>query len=170
MIVTAPEATTPASTQIPALDMHQVCQRGRSAHLAAANSGTLRCVLPAPVRDAVDVLLERVDRALPGRVDGFYVVGSVSLGGFRIQRSDVDFVAIVSGALGDHDVRRLRRAHLACCASAVCQTVPRRRWPLLCNGVYVTAADLARSPLGVAPLAPHVAGRFLVGRASMSTP
>ena len=120
-------------------------------------------MLPALASEAVDVLLERVDRALPGRVDGFYVVGSVSLGGFRSQRSDVDFVAIINGALGNRELRRLRRAHLACCASAVCQTVPRRRWPLICNGVYVTATDPARSPLEVTPIASHVAGRFLVG-------
>jgi hypothetical protein len=63
-----------------------------------------------------------------------------------------------------HELRRLRRAHVSCCASAVRQALTRRGWPLICNGVYVTAADLARSPLTVTPVASHVAGRFLVGQ------
>jgi len=56
-------------------------------------------VLPAPAQAAVDDLLGRLDRAVPGRIEGFYVVGSAYLGAFRLGRSDVDFVAIVDGAL-----------------------------------------------------------------------
>jgi hypothetical protein len=76
-------------------------------------------VLPALVRDAVDDLLERVDRALPGRVDGFYVVGSVSLGAFRSQRSDVDFVSNLSelsdAQRSDRYVRTMALAALTAC-------------------------------------------------------
>ena len=41
-------------------------------------------------------------------------------------------------------------------------TALRRRWPLVCNGIYLKAGDLARSPLEVMPLAGHVTGRFRV--------
>ena len=38
----------------------------------------------------------------------------------------------------------------------------RRRWPLVCNGIYLQAGDLSMSPLEVIPLAGHVTGRFRV--------
>jgi hypothetical protein len=117
--------------------------------------------VPPPVAARVDDLLARVDRALPGRVEGFYVVGSVCLGAFRDGRSDIDFVAIVGGGLDPDELRRLRAVHLGRWASAVAgDTVLRRRWPLVCNGSYLSRGALARSPLKVQALAGHVAGRF----------
>ncbi len=51
--------------------------------------------------------------------------------------------------------------HLGRWMSALVQDLAlRRRWPLVCNGVYLKAGDLLRSPLDVTPLAGHVAGRF----------
>jgi Aminoglycoside adenylyltransferase, C-terminal domain len=80
---------------------------------------------------------------------------------FRLGRSDVDFVALVDGDLRPAELRRLRAVHLGCWSSAlVYDVVLRRRWPLVCNGIYLRAGDLARSPLEVTPLAGHVAGRF----------
>jgi hypothetical protein len=38
----------------------------------------------------------------------------------------------------------------------------RRRWPLVCNGIYLQAGDLSRSPLEIISLAGHVTGRFRV--------
>ena len=38
-----------------------------------------------------------------------------------------------------------------------------RRWPLVCNGIYLRHGDLSRSALEVTPIAGHVAGRFRVG-------
>ena len=51
---------------------------------------------PDAARAAVDDLLAGLDRELPGRIEGFYVVGSTCLGAFRADRSDVDFVAVVA--------------------------------------------------------------------------
>ncbi|MBV9603781.1 MAG: DUF4111 domain-containing protein [Solirubrobacterales bacterium] len=115
----------------------------------------------AVIDDRVDDLLRRLDRALPGRVEGFYVVGSVCLGAFREGRSDIDFVAILDGGLDQAELRRLRAIHLGRWASALAgDVVARRRWPLVCNGSYLQRGALARSPLEVTALASHVAGRF----------
>jgi hypothetical protein len=122
-------------------------------------------MLPAPARGALDDLIARLDRALPGRVEGLYVVGSTSLGAFREGRSDVDFVAIVDGDLGPAELARLRAVHLGHWASALARCVALRgRWPLACNGCYLRSGDLARSPLDVTPLAGQVAGRFGTGK------
>ena len=110
-----------------------------------------------------DGLLTRLDRALPGRVEGFYVVGSACMGAFREGRSDVDFVAIVDADLSKPDMARLRAVHSGRWISALVRdTLMSHRWPLVANGVYLRPGDLARSPLEVTALAGHVSGRFRV--------
>jgi hypothetical protein len=124
-----------------------------------------RPALPAAARVSVEDLLARLDDALPGRIEGFYVVGSTCLGAFRKDRSDVDFVAVASGALTTGELRRLRALHQSRWRAALVRDVVlRRRWPLVCNGSYVTPDALTRSPLEVTPLAGHVAGHFGAGQ------
>jgi hypothetical protein len=120
-------------------------------------------VLPELARGAVDDLLGRLDRAVPDRIEGFYVVGSASLGAFCAGHSDVDFVAIVDGTLGRAELARLRAMHIGRWTAAVLHDLAlRRRWPLVCNGIYLQTDDLSLSPLEVIPLAGHVTGRFRV--------
>jgi Aminoglycoside adenylyltransferase, C-terminal domain len=117
------------------------------------------------VSERVDDLLARLDRALPGRIEGFYVVGSVCLGAFRHGRSDIDFVAIVDGPLDHRELRRLRAVHRGRWVDALLRdTALRRRWPLVCNGSYLRRGDLSRPSRSVRPLAGHLAGRFMAGR------
>jgi Domain of unknown function (DUF4111) len=104
------------------------------------------------------------DQAIPGRIDGFYVVGSACIGAFHAGRSDLDFVAIVSAGLGRRELARVGAVHAGRWGSAlVCDGAVRRRWPLVCNGMYLRHEDLSRSALEVKPIAGHVAGRFRVG-------
>lgn len=125
--------------------------------------GHTGAVLPEVARPVVDDLLARLDRAVPGRIEGFYVVGSACRGAFRAGRSDLDFVAIVDGEFGRAELARLRAVHLGrWTSSLIREGAGRRRWPLVCNGCYVRPGDLANSPLEVTPLAGHVAGRFRV--------
>ncbi len=134
-------------------------------HLArrSAKFGHTDAVLPEPARGAVDDLLGRLDRVVPGRIEGFYVVGSASMGAFRAGRSDIDFVAIVNGALARAELARLRAMHVGRWTAALAHDVAlRQRWPLVCNGIYIQAGDLSSAPLDVIPLAGHVAGRFRV--------
>jgi hypothetical protein len=120
-------------------------------------------VLPTLAQSAVDDLLMRLDRAVPRRIEGFYVVGSASMGAFRPGRSDVDFVAIVNGEFRRAELARLRSVHLSRWTwSLVHDVAGRRRWPLVCNGCYLRPGDLSRSAVEVTPLAGHVAGRFRV--------
>lgn len=119
------------------------------------------------VQALVEDLLVRLDRALPGRVAGFYVVGSASLGGFRPGRSDIDFVAVLDGKLNREELARLRAMHLGRWFSSLLRdTALRGRWPLVCNGIYVRRTDLATSSLTVTPIAGFVAGHFGVAPSS----
>jgi hypothetical protein len=120
-------------------------------------------VLPELAQGVVDDLLGRLDRVVPDRIEGFYVIGSASMEAFRADRSDVDFVAIVNGALGRGELAKLRAVHVGRWTAAVLHDLAwRRRWPLVCSGIYLRAGDLSISSLEVTPLAGHVTGRFRV--------
>ena len=118
--------------------------------------------MQATVDEAVDRYLASVDRALPGRVSGFYLVGSAALGAFQAGRSDIDFVALVDHRLSPAELASLNRAQRHLYRAALVESVSSLpwRWPLVCNGVYVLKEDVARSPLDVVPLASHVGGRL----------
>ncbi len=109
--------------------------------------------------------LRQVDLAIPGAIEGFYVVGSTALGAYRPGRSDVDFVAVLGDRLGATELSRLRRAHHRLCAADLASAFLRLpwRWPFTCNGVFVTWADLSRSPLAAVPIASHTGWRFVAG-------
>ena len=76
-------------------------------------------MLQAPAAQVAEDLLARLDRALPGRIEGFYVVGSACVGAFREGRSDVDFVAIVDRDLPRAELARLQAVHAGRWASAL---------------------------------------------------
>src|SRR5262245_45505061 len=123
-------------------------------------------MLPAVVGELVGRYLGQVDLAIPGAIQGFYVVGSTALGAFRPGRSDVDFVAVLGDRLDAAELRRLRRAHRRLYAADLASALLRLpwRWPLTCNGVFVRWADLSRPPLAAVPIASHTAWQFAAGR------
>ena len=69
--------------------------------------------LPPVVDATVRRYLGVADLLLPGRVVGFYLIGSVALGAFRPGRSDIDFVAVLDDGLDGGELRRLRAVHAA---------------------------------------------------------
>lgn len=122
--------------------------------------------LPALVQRVGAGYLAGVDRVLPGRLEGFYLVGSVALGAFRPRRSDIDFVAVLSSDSDPSELRLLKRMNGRGSALAVWWTLRAGigRWPPTgFNGVFVTWKDLAASPSRITPIASQRAGRFFVG-------
>lgn len=123
---------------------------------------------PEVVR-AVQRYLAIADRLLPGRVIGYYVVGSAALGAFRPGRSDIDFVAVIQdaagGGLADAEYRRLRLLQWTANIPAGLHALTRGRWTLpgTINGVFVAAGDLKRPVTQIRPLACHVGHVFQRG-------
>lgn len=111
--------------------------------------------------------LARLDRALPGRIVGFHLIGSSALGAWRPGRSDIDYVAVVDGRLDADGLRALRRVHIASGLAGAASALARGRSPLTGtrNGVFVDAADWSRPVDEIAPLASHTAQWFSVGEA-----
>ncbi|MEV0702545.1 aminoglycoside adenylyltransferase domain-containing protein [Saccharopolyspora sp. NPDC050389] len=65
-------------------------------------------MLQHDAESAVARYLTAADRLLPGKITGFYVVGSAALGAWRPGRRDIDLIAVVDGGIGDREARRLR--------------------------------------------------------------
>jgi hypothetical protein len=122
-------------------------------------------MLPPMVERSVGRYLSHVDRLLPGRVTGFYVVGSTALGAYRERRSDIDFVAVVDGDLDPAALRRLRLQHAWSAAGTGTTAIRRRRSPLTgtCNGYFIRADDLATPVTEIVPVAGHSGHLFEVG-------
>lgn len=93
--------------------------------------------IPGVVREVVDAYLGLADAALPGMVEGLYLVGSVALGDFRPHESDVDFVAVTAARPDAVALPALRRVH-----ARMRRRYPRPRF----DGVYVSWEDLSRDP------------------------
>jgi hypothetical protein len=89
--------------------------------------------IPQAIQPLLQEYLRLLDTRLPGLLDGFYIHGSIALGAFNPQSSDIDFVAVVSRRCLPDDVEQLRAIH---------QEIEQRytRWPL--QGTYLQWADL----------------------------
>jgi Domain of unknown function (DUF4111)/Nucleotidyltransferase domain len=124
------------------------------------------CKCYGMVRTTIDQTVDRylalVDGLLPGVVSGFYLVGSVALGAHRPARSDIDFVAVVSGQVGRYHLRRLRMAQVRTGMWTVSKAVRQRR-PLLTgtlNGVFIRQSDIDKPVSEIVPVASQVGERF----------
>jgi Nucleotidyltransferase domain/Domain of unknown function (DUF4111) len=105
--------------------------------------------LPAGAAAAIGRYLDAVDAAVPGLVVGLHVVGSLALGDYDPQRSDIDVVAIVAAP---PDAKQ--RAQLAEVHRVVATRV---------DGPYVPCDLVGLGPDAVGSVAHHVDGRFEFG-------
>jgi hypothetical protein len=101
--------------------------------------------LPRQAQATIDTFLEAIDAEAPNLIEGLYLVGSLALGDFRPDHSDVDFVAVTSGQLEPAAYAALERAH-----ARLSEHLPR---PFF-DGIYVTWADLVGHPAEANP-GPH---------------
>jgi hypothetical protein len=122
--------------------------------------------LPAPVDRAMARYLRLADRLLPGRVVGAYVVGSVALGAFRRERSDIDVIAVVDRRLDEDELRRVRWLQLASGVPTSAAALARGRvtLPGTVNATFVAADDLTKPVTSIVPVASHVGHEFHAGQ------
>jgi hypothetical protein len=123
--------------------------------------------LPEEPRRRAGRYLRIADALLPGRISGFYVVGSTALGAYRPGRSDIDFVAVVDGStLSRRELARLRAVYVLSGLLTGGPALARRRFlfPGTCNGVFVRSSDLGRPVAEITALASHGGTTFSVGK------
>ena len=103
------------------------------------------------VQRVVDYYLHAADAAVPNLVEGLYLEGSVALGDFQPDSSDIDFVAVTAEPLSPAALAQLERVHGRV----------RERFPRPCfDGIYLTWQDLARAPSEVTVSARCLDGKF----------
>jgi hypothetical protein len=78
-----------------------------------------------------------LDDAVPGVLEGLYLVGSAALDDYRAGTSDIDFVAVLAEPPTDAQLTALAEVH---------RTLAQRRPRPYFDGTYLTAADLAGAP------------------------
>ncbi|HEX8803324.1 MAG TPA: aminoglycoside adenylyltransferase domain-containing protein [Acidimicrobiales bacterium] len=103
------------------------------------------------VGSVADAYLALADEALPERIEGLYLVGSVALGDFVADQSDIDFVAVTGDPLDELELGELESTHE--------KLAERFRRPFF-SGVYVTWADLKGDPAHIEAVPAHHEGRF----------
>ncbi len=112
--------------------------------------------LPNGAAAAIDRYLDAVDAAAQGLVVGLHVCGSLALGDYLPERSDIDVVAVVSG-----QPTVAQRALLAEVHRVVATRI---------DGPYVTVAALHGPPDAVGDVPFHVDGRFEFGKCHELSP
>jgi hypothetical protein len=105
--------------------------------------------LPESVATAVGRFLNACDAAVPDLVVGLFVTGSLVLGDYRSDRSDIDVVVVVRTPPDRVQSSLLAGVH--------------RLAGTRIDGPYLTEAALAGTPETVGPVPHHVDGRFEVG-------
>ncbi len=107
--------------------------------------------IPAEVCEVVNRYLELIEVALPGRIEGLYLVGSTALGDYTPGQSDVDFVAVTGDLLTTEERERLRSLH-----AELLDAVAR---PFF-DGIYVTWEHLQQNPATLQDVPFSLEGRF----------
>ena len=105
--------------------------------------------LPESVATAIARFLDACDAAVPELVVGLFVAGSLALGDYRSDRSDIDVVVVVRTPPDRVQCSLLAGVH--------------RLAGTPIDGPYLTEAALAGRPEAVGPVPHHVDGRFEVG-------
>ena len=111
--------------------------------------------LPVPVRRHIETYLDAVDSALPGFIEGLYVIGSIPLGDYQPAVSDVDLVAVCA--------RTPTKPQLDALA-----TIHRPSHPSI-DVLYVTGNELGSDPRQLSP-AYSLEGTFMPDGGFMANP
>lgn len=91
------------------------------------------------IRALLDLLLAQIQSILGDRLLGLYVVGSLVVGDFDPDVSDIDLIAVTVGDLDADEAACLKAMHIA-----VAQAHP--RWDDRIEAVYVAAESLKQRP------------------------
>lgn len=107
--------------------------------------------IPEPVRPILEKYVLLTNQELPNLISGFYIVGSIALGGFNEQFSDIDFVAVLHRELSQADIEKLITIH---------QIIEKEfsKWKL--SGCYLQMDDLGRFENDIKPHPHYHDGKF----------
>lgn len=107
--------------------------------------------IPSILHPLFQDYIDLVDRELPDRISACYLEGSLALGGFDPQLSDIDFVAVLNGKATLGDFESIQNIH---------KMIEGRysRWKF--EGRYLQPEDLGRSDAEVEPFPNYHDGKL----------
>jgi len=91
--------------------------------------------IPEPVQPIIKNYVVLTQKRLAGLINAFYIVGSIALGEFNEQFSDIDFITVLNCRVTSLETDHLRNIH-----QTIDKTHP--RWRM--SGSYILSSDLGK--------------------------
>lgn len=126
-----------------------------------------RAELPAEVSVAVRAYFRAADRIVPGGIIACAVTGSITLGAFRPERSDIDLVAVIADEWRKRPdlIRRLRALHLSQLPRLTARAASGKGASSCCNTAFIWESEVSLPVTGITPVASHTGELFEAGSA-----
>ncbi|MEM9952090.1 MAG: aminoglycoside adenylyltransferase domain-containing protein [Chloroflexota bacterium] len=93
--------------------------------------------LPQDVSEILSILIEKIQQTAPELLNGLYLYGSLALGAYQSEKSDIDFVVTFNHPCTEDDFKILQQIHLEIRIGYPQATL---------DGCYIQADDLLKSP------------------------
>lgn len=68
-------------------------------------------VLPPFVKTVLDDYSSLIEKHLPNRIEGIYLYGSIALGAYIENSSDIDFISVVNHPLNNEEIKIVSEIH-----------------------------------------------------------
>jgi Domain of unknown function (DUF4111)/Nucleotidyltransferase domain len=98
--------------------------------------------IPEAVQPILACYVARCSEQFPDLLSGFYILGSIALGEFNEDYSDIDFLTVLNGRIPPMDIEKLRNIH-----QNIEKAFP--RWEL--SGSYIQTGDLGKQDNNIEP-------------------
>lgn len=106
--------------------------------------------IPTGIQDLLRDFIQQINSEKPDLIQGFYVYGSLALGAYDSQKSDVDFIALLTRRCTGDDLLTLKNAH-----TYLSQKYPNTQL----DGSYLQACDIGKLNDDLGPY-PYFDGAF----------
>jgi hypothetical protein len=103
------------------------------------------------IADIIQLFIHQLSEARPALLEGFYLYGSIALGDYSIEKSDIDFIAVTSRRLDTADIALIQTIH---------ENVERQYALPDLSGIYLTWDELGKLAPEVAPYPYYTGGRM----------
>jgi hypothetical protein len=107
--------------------------------------------LHASIRQIINKYREEVERNLPGVIHGLYIYGSIALGEYYCNKSDIDFVTTMTRKLTQEEINMLASIH---------RSIESLHEKPNMNGIYLQISDLGKYKIDINPFPYYLEGNM----------
>jgi hypothetical protein len=103
------------------------------------------------VAEIIDLFIHKLSEVRPGLLEGYYLYGSIALGDYSIESSDIDFISVTRDRLAASDIDAVRAVH---------EEVERQYALPNLSGIYLTWDDIGKLEEEITPFPYYADGRM----------